>query len=55
MDLTVPRFAEEAQEIQQGQLKFGYFTNFVRLGTDLSPFLMRDPKIVILLQRKAVA
>ena len=41
--------------IEQGQLKFGYFTIFVRLGTDLSPFLMRDPKIVILLQRKAVA
>ena len=56
MDLAAPRSIEEAQEIERrGQLKFGYFTNFVRLRTDLSHFLMRDRKIIILLQRKAMA
>ena len=37
MDLAAPRSTEEAQEIERrGQLKFGYFTNFVRLRIDLS-------------------
>ena len=32
MDLAAPRSFEEAREIQRrGQLKHGYFTNFVRL------------------------
>ena len=32
MDLPAPRSFEEAREIQQrGQLKYGYFTNFIRL------------------------
>ena len=38
MDLAAPRSTEEAQEIERrGQLKFGYFTNFVRLRIDSSP------------------
>ena len=32
MDLAAPRSIEDAREIQRrGQLKFGYFTNFIRL------------------------
>ena len=32
MDLAAPRSFDEAREIQlRGQLKFGYFTNFMRL------------------------
>ena len=41
MDLAAPRFTEEAQEIERrGQLKFGYFTNFVRLRTEFSHFFV---------------
>ena len=45
MDLAAPRSTEEAQEIERrGQLKFGYFTNFVRLRTDLSQFFNERSK-----------
>ena len=44
MDLAASRFAEEAQEIEQGQLKFGYYTNSVRLRTNLSPFFNERSK-----------
>ena len=37
MDLAAPRSMEEAQEIdRRGKLKFGYFTNFVRLSIWIS-------------------
>ena len=37
MDLAAPRSVEEAQEIERrGQLKYGYYTNFIRLRIDLT-------------------
>ena len=50
MDLAAPRSIEDAREIQRrGQLKFGYFTNFIRLRIEYTVLSLSVDKATILI------
>ena len=49
MDLPAPRTFEEAREIQQrGQLKLGYFTNFIRLRIE---YILPQEGLIVYVER----